>query len=221
MPDRRQPDSPSDHNPFAAPPEGRPDQLWEPRGGGDGGPGPGKGEDPGSGPARWDPTDPIQRRARYALLAGMWGFFFGVFGIPSMGLLLGVLALYWGISALRGAPAAASGGADAEAVRTGSARAADVRAADGPANGAPAIGAPARGGLAALGPAARPQRTAAVSGLVTASLAVLLAVSSYAVQLTYKNFYVCTQDALTKSAELQCNDLLPDNVIGKVLRVQP
>lgn len=208
MPDRRQPDPSTDDNPFAAPPEGRPDQPWEPRAGGDGGsgdgPGQGPGETPGSGPARWDPTDPIQRRARYALLAGMWGFFFGVFGIPSVGLLLGVLALYWGISALRGvpakpAPADGSTGAD----RTGQAAAA-----------------PARGGLSALGAAARPQRTAAVSGLVTASLAILLAVSSYAVQLTYKDFYVCSQDALTKSAELKCNDLLPDNFIGKMLRVQ-
>ncbi|MFJ7587316.1 hypothetical protein ACIQZO_07935 [Streptomyces sp. NPDC097617] len=195
MPDRRQPDSPTDDNPFAAPPEGRPDQPWQPRAGGDGG---GNGESPKDsdgqrGPARWDPTDPIQRRARYALLAGMWGFFFGIFGIPSVGLLLGALALYWGISALRGKPAAAA------------------------ADGAPAA-APA--GLDALGAAARPQRTAAVSGLVTASLAILLAMSSYALQLTYKDFYVCRDDALTKSAELQCNTLLPDNLVGDVLKVR-
>lgn len=210
MPDRRQPDRSTDDNPFAAPPEGRPDQPWEPRNGGDGGPGQGPGEDPGSGPARWDPTDPIQRRARYALLGGMWGFFFVVMDIPSMGLLLGALALYWGISALRGAPAKPAGEdgaatapvADLTGVRTG---------ATEPA--------PAQGGLAALGPAARPQRTAAVSGLVTASLAVVLSLSSYAVELAYKDFYVCTQDALTKSAELQCNDLLPDNVIGKMIKV--
>lgn len=232
MPDRPQPDRSTDDNPFAAPPEGRPDQLWEPRAGGDGGdpqtPGSGPGADPGSGPARWDPTDPIQRRARYALLAGMWGFFFGVFGIPSMGLLLGALALYWGISALRGVPPKPSGdgaqgasgrsrgtGASAEDVGTGTSRSA---AAD---TGAGATDAGrARGGLAALGAAARPQRTAAASGLVTASLAILLALSSYAVQLTYKDFYVCKQDALTKPAELQCNDLLPDNFIGKMLEVQ-
>ncbi|MFD7561129.1 hypothetical protein ACFV9E_42435 [Streptomyces sp. NPDC059835] len=209
MPDRRQPDSstpstpsspdsPStDDNPFAAPPEGRPDQPWQPRAGGDGGPGRGSGEDPGNtdgqgGPARWDPTDPIQRRARYALLAGMWGFFFGIFGIPSVGLLLGTLALYWGISALRGRPAQPAG-------------------PDRPER---------PGGLAALGPAARPQRTAAVSGLVTASLAILLSMSSYAVQLAYKDFYVCRDDALTQSAELQCNTLLPNNVVGDILKVR-
>ncbi|MFE4260170.1 hypothetical protein [Streptomyces sp. NPDC056883] len=228
MPDRPQPDRPTDDNPFAAPPEGRPDQLWEPRAGGDGGdpqnPGSGPGADPGSGPARWDPTDPIQRRARYALLAGMWGFFFGVFGIPSMGLLLGALALYWGISALRGVPAKPSGeGAESTSGRPG-ASAADVGTGTGraaaPAADTGAAPDTARGGLAALGAAARPQRTAAASGLVTASLAILLALSSYAVQLTYKDFYVCKQDALTKPAELQCNDLLPDNFIGKMLEVQ-
>ncbi|MET9957528.1 hypothetical protein ABZ128_00270 [Streptomyces sp. NPDC006326] len=194
MPDRRQPDSSTDDNPFAAPPEGRPDQPWQPRGGGDGG---GPAGEPGTGPegpVRWDPTDPIQRHARYALLAGMWGFFFGLFDIPSVGLLLGALALYWGISGLRGRPVApAEPGSD---------------------------GAAARGGLAALGPAARPQRTAAISGLVTASLAILLALSSYAVQLAYKDFYVCREDALTQTAELQCNRLLPDNLLGTYLKVR-
>ncbi|MFF0548129.1 hypothetical protein ACFYUL_04165 [Streptomyces sp. NPDC004311] len=192
MPDRRQPDSPTDDNPFAAPPEGRPDQPWEPRSGTGGGNGDGDGpkdSDDRRGPARWDPTDPIQRRARYALLAGMWGFFFGIFGVPSVGLLLGALALYWGISALRGKPASTT---DPEA--------------------------PA--GLQALGPAARPQRTAAVSGLVTASLAILLAMASYGVQLAYKDFYVCRDDALTNAAELQCNTLLPDNVLGDVMKVR-
>ncbi|MFF8271063.1 hypothetical protein ACF059_27260 [Streptomyces sp. NPDC016562] len=190
MPDRRQPESPTDDNPFAAPPEGRPDQPWQPRGGGEGGPGDGPGDADGQrGPARWDPTDPIQRRARYALLAGMWGFFFGIFGIPSVGLLLGALALYWGISALRGKPA-------------------EPTAPDAPT------------GLASLGPAARPQRTAAVSGLITATLAILLAMSSYALQLAYKDFYVCRDDALTNAAEQQCNTLLPDNVLGDILKVR-
>ncbi|MFD4241201.1 hypothetical protein ACFWP3_06300 [Streptomyces sp. NPDC058525] len=201
MPDRRQPDSPTDDNPFAAPPEGRPDQPWQPRrGGGDGpggGPGDGRPDPQGGGgrggPARWDPTDPVQRRARYALLAGMWGFFFGIFGIPSVGLLLGALALYWGISALRGRPAKPESGE---------------------------AGQNEPGGLAALGEAARPQRTAAVSGLVTASLAILLALSSYAVQLAYKDFYVCRDDALTNTAELQCNSLLPDNPLGDILKVR-
>lgn len=223
MPDRRQPDSPTDDNPFAAPPEGRPDQPWQPRSGGDGnggdgdgGNGPGNSPKDGSGkggPGRWDPTDPIQRHARYALLAGMWGFFFGIFGIPSVGLLLGALALYWGISALRGRPAAPA---------SSTASVADVTGGPGARFGGTGAAEPtaARGGLASLGAAARPQRTAAVSGLVAASLAILLALSSYGLQLAYKDFYVCRDDALTAAGELECNDLLPDNYVGDVLKVR-
>ncbi|MFD7034029.1 hypothetical protein ACFWAR_38985 [Streptomyces sp. NPDC059917] len=214
MPDRRQPSSPTppsapddsrqQDNPFAAPPEGRPDQPWAPRrgadeqerrgrDGGDGGP-----DGLGGGPARWDPSDPVQRRARYALLAGMWGFFLGVFGIPSVGLLLGALALYWGVSALRAKrpePAEATGTAGAAAA------------------------APAESGLASLGPAARPQRAAAISGLVTATLALVLALGTYGLQIAYKDFYVCRDDALTHTAELQCNTQLPNNFLGDILKV--
>ncbi|MFJ7155680.1 hypothetical protein ACIQUQ_12145 [Streptomyces sp. NPDC101118] len=179
MPDPRQspaqPPAPQgEDNPFAAPPEGRPDQPWEPRrvtdhgkGGGPEGPG----NDPDQQRGRWDPTDPVQRRARYALLSGMWAFFFTLFGIPAMGLLLGSLAMYWGISSLRAKPAP------------------NTTAPEGPI---------------------RPQTTAAVSGLLTAVLALLLTAGTYAMQLVYKDFYVCRDDALTKSAELKCNDLLPD-----------
>ncbi|MEV7612304.1 hypothetical protein [Streptomyces sp. NPDC089799] len=209
MPDRPQSSAPTptpqgddnrDDNPFAAPPEGRPDQPWQPRHGADGhqrreeGPGGGPGTGMGGGPARWDPTDPVQRRARYALLAGMWGFFFGLFGIPSMGLLLGALAVYWGVSALRGKPKAPD--------------------AAGTAPGGAHPGA-TPGSLPAA--YARPQRTAAVGGLIAASLALLLAVSSYTLQLVYKDFYVCRDDALTHSAELKCNSELPKplrNLIG-------
>ncbi|MFI9204781.1 hypothetical protein [Streptomyces sp. NPDC053048] len=80
---------------------GRQDGGW---GGGQGG---GGGQGPGGGPGgglRWDPTDPAQRRARYALLAGMWGFFFALFSIPQVALLLGALSLYWGVSSLRAKP---------------------------------------------------------------------------------------------------------------------
>ncbi|MBZ4320845.1 hypothetical protein [Streptomyces huiliensis] len=72
--------------------------------GGFGGP-QGGGQDPanggsGGGP-RWDPTDPAQRRARYALLAGLWGFFFALFSLPEVALLLGALSVYWAVSSLR------------------------------------------------------------------------------------------------------------------------
>ncbi|MER7761706.1 hypothetical protein [Streptomyces sp. NPDC097619] len=177
MSDPRQ--SPTDDNPFAAPPEDRPDQPWQPREGADrdprsdrGGPGQGPG---GPGASRWDPTDPAQRRARYALLAGMWGVFFSMFGIPEMSLLLGALALYWGISAIR----------------------AKIPAAE-----------------------SRPQRTAAIGGIVTASLALLLTAGTYTTQLVYRDFYTCRDDALTRTSEQQCNDLLP-KPLRNVLGVQP
>ncbi|MFF4035273.1 hypothetical protein ACFYZ2_36985 [Streptomyces sviceus] len=200
-------------NPFAPPPEGTPDRPWQPRRpeGSDGDEGEGSdrgggrtpwgsqwsdrqpgrsdgrfGERPGAAPGggpegqgsggpsqRWDPTDPSQRRARYALLCGMWAFFFVLFGWPYVSLLLGALALYWGISALRAKP----------------------RTAD------PDTPAPPQSG--------RPQSTAAVSGLVTASLAILLVAASFTARLVYSDYYTCTNDALTNAAEKSCTDLLP------------
>lgn len=200
-----------DDNPFAPPPEGTPDRPWQPRhpaggddqsGDGPGGDGQGGspwgrwsdrqpdrasggfGERPGSGPEgpagggsgpamRWDPSDPVQRRARYSLLCGMWAFFFALFGWPYVALLLGALALYWGVSGLRG--------------RTRS------DASDG-------------GG--------RPQTTAAVSGLVTASLALALVAAGFASQFLYRDYYTCTGDALTNEAKQSCKQLLPSELRG-------
>ncbi|MFD7765647.1 hypothetical protein [Streptomyces sp. NPDC059787] len=195
---------PQDSNPFAPPPEGTPDRPWQPRhpSGGEGGDRPswgrnwsdrqpgrspgGFGERPrgpegqGGGPQgpgmRWDPTDPAQRRARLALLSGMWAFFFGLFSWPYVALLLGALALYWGISALRGKP----------------------RAQD------PDAPAPE--------PKGRPQTTAAVSGLVTGSLALALVAASFTAQLVYSDYYTCTDDALTQEARQSCGDLLPEQL---------
>lgn len=217
----------SDDNPFAPPPEGTPDRPWQPRRpasgqeatGNDGGtePEPGSGpgqspwgsqwsdrqpgrstgggfgdrpgapqgqggpEGPAGGPGtgmRWDPTDPAQRRARYALLSGMWAFFFALFSWPYVALLLGALALYWGGSALRAKP------------RT-------------PDPDAPAPD-----------PNTRPQTTAAVSGLVTASLAILMVAATFTAQLVYSDYYSCTNDALTNAAKQSCNDLLPKDLRG-------
>ncbi|MFJ2831790.1 hypothetical protein ACIPC1_30225 [Streptomyces sp. NPDC087263] len=231
----------SDDNPFAPPPEGTPDRPWQPRrpangqgsegstgsegsegsgehgeSGGPAGPSPwgsqwsdrqpgpssgrgfgdrpgtpqgqgqGQGQDspdgPGSGPGtgtRWDPTDPAQRRARYALLSGMWAFFFALFNWPYVALLLGALALYWSISALRAKP-----------------RTPDP---DSPASEQAN---------------ARPQKSAAVSGLVTASLAIAMVAAGFAAQLVYSDYYACTNDALTNVAKQSCNDLLPKNLRG-------
>ncbi|MFD5725680.1 MULTISPECIES: hypothetical protein [unclassified Streptomyces] len=230
--------SPNDDNPFAPPPEGRPDQPWQPRhpsgspdgssngsANGDdrpeGGPsddrpawgsqwssrqpgrqngsfggrpsGPGGTERPPAGP-RWDPTDPIQRRARYALLSGMWAFFFAIFDFSEIALLLGALATYWAVSALRAKPkppvpgaAAAPAGAESPQAE-GTAPAPDTLAAQ-------------RGG--------RQQTTAAVSGLVTGVVALAIVATTFTVQMVYRDYYTCVNDALTKSGQLTCNDLLP------------
>ncbi|MET8399854.1 hypothetical protein [Streptomyces sp900116325] len=245
-----------DDNPFAAPPENRPDQPWRPRrpshganGGGDegsngngegspeggssddrpvwgsqwsshqpgrqsggfggrpggqGGPnGPGGQGGPEGGPGglRWDPTDPAQRRARYALLSGMWAFFFAIFDFPEIALLLGALAVYWSISSLRAKPKTATATENADGAD---------RAASG-AGSAPARGqAPGAGTTAPYAQGqGKPQTTAAVSGLVTALLALSIVAMTFTVQLVYRDYYTCVNDALTKSGQLACNDLLP------------
>ncbi|MEU5956910.1 hypothetical protein [Streptomyces sp. NPDC047525] len=207
-----------DDNPFAPPPEGTPDQPWRPRpgNGGNGGDGPdGQGQSPwgsqwsdrqpgrsqgggfGEGPGqqgpdgpsgsgsgsgsgmRWDPTDPAQRRARYALLSGMWAFFFALFGWRYVALLLGALALHWGISSLRAKPKQ------------------------------PDPTAPAPQRPAADPASTKPQTTAAISGLVTASLALAMVAATFAAQLVYRDYYTCVSDALTSQSKQECNDLLP------------
>jgi ABC-type Fe3+ transport system permease subunit len=125
---------------------------------------------------RWDPTDPAQRRARYALLCGMWAFFFALFSWPYVALLLGALALYWGISALRSKPRENPGTSPADQ--------------------------------------GRPQMTAAVTGLVTASLAITLVAAAFTAQLVYRDYYTCTADALTNEAKQSCKQLLPEELRG-------
>ncbi|MFJ8084819.1 hypothetical protein ACIQ6Y_29895 [Streptomyces sp. NPDC096205] len=213
--DRRGRES-QEENPFAPPPEGTPDQPWQPRHpspgdrgapqSGDSGDGsswgsrwsdrqPGRspggfgerpgGDQEGGGPGggrpdrmRWDPTDPAQRRARYALLSGMWAFFFALFGWPYVALMLGALALYWGIDSLRTRP----------------------RTPD------PDQPAPENPG--------RPVTPSAVGGLVTASLAIVLVAASFTAQLVYSDYYTCTKDALTNEAEQACAELLPKELRG-------
>ncbi|GEB56416.1 hypothetical protein [Streptomyces gardneri] len=251
MPERQ---STNDNNPFAPPPEGRPDQPWQPRrpegsdddtsgssgspdgsgsepggssgasdgrwsprqpgrstdgfgrgpdrrGGPEGGPGQGgPGREKGM---RWDPTDPAQRRARYAILAGMWAFFFAIFEIPELALLLGALGLYWGISSLRAKPKEA-----------GAAQQADASAASPASPVSPASPAsPASSSEAPVpAPAAVPvrsMRTAAISGLVASSVALMIVAVGFTMQVVYQDFYECRDDALTHAGQLACNDLLP------------
>jgi hypothetical protein len=256
MPDRRrrtdlllprERQSTDDNNPFAPPPEGRPDQPWQPRhpssdddssssSGRSGGDGPDSGSGSGSnwgsqwssrqpgrssgggfggrprpdgnggqggpgtpGGLRWDPTDPAQRRARYALLSGMWAFFFALFDFPEIALLLGALALYWSISSLRAKPQRR---VDTNSLTTGGTPA----NAPAPPQHAPASAPPAGPG--------RPQITAAVSGLVMASIALVIVAASFAAQLVYRDYYTCVNDALTKSGQLACNQELPEPLRG-------
>ncbi|EST39323.1 hypothetical protein N566_02625, partial [Streptomycetaceae bacterium MP113-05] len=144
-------DPSQEDNPFAAPPDGRPDRPWRPRrpergegGEGHGSDSQGKPEpedakDSGGSPSgsrwsskqpgphdggfggsrrpdqsgdgnggrrtpgmRWDPTDPKQRHARYALHGGILGLFCALIGQIELALLLGAFSVYWGVSALRG-----------------------------------------------------------------------------------------------------------------------
>ncbi|MFJ6431326.1 hypothetical protein [Streptomyces sp. NPDC091416] len=245
---------PQDDNPFAPPPEGRPDQPWQPRHPADGedngdsgdapeggssdsrpvwgsqwsshqpgrqdgnfggrptGPGGPNGQGGPEGPRgglRWDPTDPVQRRARYSLLSGMWAFFFALFDFPEIALLLGALATYWSISALRAKPTAPgeSAGPTGAPGTAAAAQVHDAASAPAPATGATAAAAPQ--GTNYLQRGSRQQTTAAVSGLVTGLIALLIVATSFTVQLVYRDYYTCVNDALTKSGQLTCNDLLP------------
>ncbi|MGG2458241.1 hypothetical protein ACO0M4_00145 [Streptomyces sp. RGM 3693] len=163
------------------------------RGGGQGGSGGPGGPGGGPGGLRWDPTDPLQRRARYALLAGMWAFFFVLFSLPEVALLLGSLSLYWGISALRG-------------------KSDPKKAAAATLEGRPAAGGtpppPGRPG-GTPGATGRPQTTAAIAGLVTASLALMMVAATFTVQVVYRDYFTCVNDALTQAAGKSCEKLLP------------
>ncbi|GAA2979707.1 hypothetical protein JCM13580A_25070 [Streptomyces drozdowiczii] len=166
---------------------------------GPGGPN-GKGSPDGAptGP-RWDPTDPIQRRARYALLTGMWAFFFAIFDFSEIALLLGALATYWAVSALRAKPKPPAAGAPGPSAAPAPAPA----PAPGDGSGTPPsnVQAAQRGG--------RQQTTAAVSGLVTGVVALAIVATTFTVQMVYRDYYTCVNDALTKSGQLTCNELLP------------
>lgn len=145
----------------------------------------------GTGP-RFDPTDPAHRRSRYALVCGGWGMIFALLGWTAIGLLLGALALYWGVSALRMSPEDRA-----------SARAAAASAlADATQSARPAPPAP--------GPdAQRSFLTAAWTGIVTSAVALAIVAATYGFQLAYRDYYSCKADALTHPAAQACAKLLP------------
>ncbi|MCC9310527.1 hypothetical protein LN042_26230 [Kitasatospora sp. RB6PN24] len=218
--------SSDERNPFAPPPQDAPEQPWQPRlpqqaGNSGGGRADGDGEDggeqPDSGPGRppvppphpwspnwqggggpgwpappqgppqpkFDPTDPVHRRARYGLTSGMAALFSGLYGLQELALLFGALALYWGISALR---------------RTGTRE----PAAGEPGN--PTATAPAGWPYAQR---SRPQVPAALGGLLTGGVAVALVLGSFLLQLAYRPYYTCVNDALTVQATQSCDNLAP------------
>ncbi|GFM98912.1 hypothetical protein Sfulv_37230 [Streptomyces fulvorobeus] len=136
----------------------------------------------------------------------MWAFFFALFDFPEIALLLGALSVYWSISALRSAPKSSSPAATR-------ATADDVAGVNRPADTGDTSGAaPADKTGPATGRTGygRPQTTAAVSGLVTALLALSIVATTFTMQLVYRDYYTCVNDALTKSGALACNDLLPE-----------
>ncbi|WP_328330335.1 MULTISPECIES: hypothetical protein [unclassified Streptomyces] len=194
-------------------PAGGPNGPGNGRNGGQGGPGPS---------LRWDPKDPAQRRARYALLAGMWAFFFALFNLPEIGLLLGALALYWGISALRAKPQSQSQSQSGGSKGAAAAPQHQAAPTDGPPPGPgvppaptapPAPGPYARPYAGATASSSKQQITAAVSGLVTAGLALLIVILTFSAQLTYRDYYTCVNDALTKQGQLACNKKLPPSLV--------
>ncbi|WP_435124990.1 hypothetical protein [Actinacidiphila sp. bgisy144] len=145
----------------------------------------------GQGP-RFDPTDPAQRRSRYALVCGGWGLIFSLLGWTPLGLLLGALALYWGVSALRMSPE------DRAKARAQAASAlADATQSPRPAPPAP-------------GPdAQRSFLTAAWTGIITSALALAIVGTTYGFQIAYRDYYDCKADALTAPASHSCQKLLP------------
>jgi hypothetical protein len=155
----------------------------------------------------WDPTDPAQRRARYALLSGMWAFFFSLFGWRDLALLLGALGLYWGISSLRAKSRRPDPTAPSAAAATATTAVPRPEAGPAAAGGGSGAGYGTGGGHGA-----KPQRTAAVSGLVTASLAMAMVAVTFTAQLVYSDYYTCVNDALTTSAKHSCDHLLPESL---------
>ncbi|OEV12309.1 hypothetical protein AN218_08925 [Streptomyces nanshensis] len=57
--------------------------------------------------------------------------------------------------------------------------------------------------------AAKSRTTAAVSGLVTAALALAVVAATFTFQQVYSDYFTCTEDALTQSSREDCKDLLP------------
>ncbi|MEU8921764.1 hypothetical protein AB0D10_12645 [Kitasatospora sp. NPDC048545] len=206
-------DETDERNPFAPPPADAPDQPWQPRspwtgegpdgtggqgdgrpqlpppwGQGDGRPGP---RPPAPQPPRLDPADPAHRRARNAALAGPFALVCLFAGFHWIALLIGVLGIVWGIGALRspkGAPAGAPSGA------TGAAG---------------AVGAPGAVGPVPRGAAPNPLTPAALAGILTGAMTVVVATSVIGLNYHYRDYVTCVRDSLTTAGVQGCDRYAP------------
>ncbi|MQS10157.1 hypothetical protein [Streptomyces alkaliphilus] len=165
---------------------------------------------PGGRPGpRWDPSDPIQRHARYAVLAGMWGVFAALLGWDWLALFLAAFGLYWGIDSLRGG--ALSG---KKAAPTGPAN--RVEAVDPePARSEAGEGYGTRpGGVGddrgPKDPSRRPQTLSAIAGVVLSGIALAVVAAVFTVQMVYKDYFDCVEDSLTIPSREACEELLPE-----------
>ena len=135
----------------------------------------------------WSGPDNLARQGAYNFVNALLGW-------TSFSLLLGTLAIYWGVSALRMKPEQR---ADARAAAAAALSRAPVHDTD-PRPTPPSGDLPLK-----------PQRTAARSGIVTGGIALLLVAASFSFHLVYQDYYECTQDALTSSSRDACAKLLP------------
>ncbi len=193
-------------------PQVPPPHPWSPNWQGGGGPGwPERPQAPQQ--PRFDPNDPVHRRSRYALSSGMAALVCGLFSIQSLTLLLGALAVYWGISALRAggqAPAAVVGPTGAAVASEPGVAPAAADGEGGPVAAGPAVtaqpGAPAGWTYTSR---SQPQAPAAIGGLITGGVALALVLGMFALTMAYRPYFTCINDALTSTAEQSCSNLAP------------
>ncbi|MFG2818913.1 hypothetical protein ACGFX4_05735 [Kitasatospora sp. NPDC048365] len=141
---------------------------------------------------KFDPNDPVQRRSRYALSAGLGAMFCTLLSLSYVALVLGLLAVHWALSSLRAGRAAAA-----------------------PApTGAPAGGNGNGGNLA--GWPTPPQVPAALGGLITGGIALLFTFAWFGVQLYYQDYLSCMSDALTDQGAASCSNLAPHWLVNLI-----
>ncbi|WP_316523722.1 hypothetical protein [Kitasatospora brasiliensis] len=199
-------DDTGERNPFAPPPADAPDQPWQPRspwgGGGQDGSGQGGGRPQGpQGPSPWgpggdgrpgqrppapqpprlDPANPAHRKARNAALAGPFALVCLFAGFHWLALLIGALGIVWGVGALRTRQSAPAAAAVA-----------------GPG-----------GGPHPVAPAPNPLTPAALAGILTGAMTIVVATSVIGLGYHYREYVTCVQDSLTSVGAQNCDRYAP------------